>query len=221
MALMDARQRVGRGSSAAKVDPIEELDELLLRMFSLVEEGLTAATEAFLTGNRTVASRVVAADRELDGLQRKLECGVEDCLREPASLDGNSMRHLVSLLRIAPELERSGDLIEYIALRTPQRLATMLRPEARSLLEAMGRLASTMWWRASDAYQERSPDALATLIALDRELDELQMRMTAELADSGISVAVAIEMGLVNRFYERLGDHAVNVTRRLRYLAGP
>jgi phosphate uptake regulator len=39
--------------------------------------------------------------------------------------------------------------------------------------------------------------------------------LTAQLADSDISVAIAIEMGLVARFYERLGDHAVNVARRV------
>jgi phosphate uptake regulator len=45
--------------------------------------------------------------------------------------------------------------------------------------------------------------------------------LTAELAAGGISIPVAIEMALVARYFERLGDHAVNVTRRLEELQGP
>ena len=44
------------------------------------------------------------------------------------------------------------------------------------------------------------------------------MRLSAELAATTTSIPVAIEMGLVARFFERLGDHAVNVTRRIGYL---
>ncbi len=44
------------------------------------------------------------------------------------------------------------------------------------------------------------------------------MTLTAQLADEPLSVAAAIEVGLVARFFERLGDHAVNVTRRLEAL---
>jgi phosphate uptake regulator len=49
-------------------------------------------------------------------------------------------------------------------------------------------------------------------------LDDLHVRLSAELAQSLTSTPVAIEMGLVARFLERIGDHAVNVTRRLRDL---
>ncbi len=36
-----------------------------------------------------------------------------------------------------------------------------------------------------------------------------------------IALPVTIEMALVARFYDRLGDHAVNIARRVCYLAGP
>jgi len=45
------------------------------------------------------------------------------------------------------------------------------------------------------------------------------VQLSQELADSGTSVPVAIEMSLIARFYERLGDHAVNVAGQVRYLA--
>ena len=53
----------------------------------------------------------------------------------------------------------------------------------------------------------------------DDDLDDLHVQLSAELATIGTSIADAIELGLVARFYERLGDHAVNVARRIDGLA--
>ncbi|MCA1703118.1 MAG: PhoU family transcriptional regulator, partial [Actinobacteria bacterium] len=47
----------------------------------------------------------------------------------------------------------------------------------------------------------------------------LHVSLTAELASGKLSIPVAIELALVGRFYERLGDHAVNIAARVRYLA--
>ena len=54
----------------------------------------------------------------------------------------------------------------------------------------------------------------------DDEMDELHTSLTAELASGAMTLPVTMEMTLVARFYERLGDHAVNVARRVIYLAG-
>ena len=52
-------------------------------------------------------------------------------------------------------------------------------------------------------------------------MDELHSSLLAELASGRMALPVAMEMTLVGRFYERLGDHAVNIARRVAYLAGP
>ena len=64
-----------------------------------------------------------------------------------------------------------------------------------------------------EAYAHGDRSAAVQLRRRDDALDDLHVSLTAQLAASDISVAVAIEMGLVARFYERLGDHAVNVAR--------
>ena len=51
-------------------------------------------------------------------------------------------------------------------------------------------------------------------------MDELHTNLTAELASGATSLPVAMDMALVARFYERLGDHAVNIAHRVRFLAG-
>ncbi|MBV8560368.1 MAG: hypothetical protein JO050_06315 [Acidimicrobiia bacterium] len=131
---------------------------------------------------------------------------------------GADLRRLVSVLRIVPELERSGDLVEHIALRTPQGLARVISPRARGMIAEMGRIGVEMWRLAADAFADRDPSAADRLRLLDDVLDDLHVNLSSELAHGHNSNAVAIEMGLVARFYERLGDHAVNVTKRLRGL---
>ena len=124
------------------------------------------------------------------------------------------------MLRIVPELERSGDLVEHIAMRTPQGLAREITPKARGLVSEMGRIGAEMWRDAANAYADQDRSAADRLRARDDELDDLHVTLTADLATTSLPVATAIEMGLVARFLERLGDHAVNVARRVIYLAG-
>jgi phosphate uptake regulator len=52
-------------------------------------------------------------------------------------------------------------------------------------------------------------------------MDDLHARLYAELAAGGMPVPATMELTLVTRFYQRLGAHAVNVARRVMYLAGP
>ncbi len=187
-------------------------------MFALVSEGLAGATEALLAGDREAARALVARDEMLDKLYVDVESLVQRqfALQSPMAVD---LRFLLSVLRIVPELERSGDLAEHIAQRAVRGLTGELTPRMRGLIEQMGRTGVEMWRRAADAYAERDGHAVIHLREQDDELDDLHLSLIAELASGKLSVPVAIELALVGRFYERLGDHAVNIAARVRYLA--
>jgi phosphate transport system protein len=193
---------------------LAEVERLVVQMFTLVSERLGAATTAFLSGDRAMARSVVAGDREVDDLQLVVERQVERSLTLGRPVDPVEARRLLAVVRIAPELERSGDLIEHIALRTPQRLAERLSERALALLAEMGALAAQLWKIAGVVYAERDTGRLDELRRLDDLLDDLHVEFTTELAQGQPSVPEAIELGLIARFYERLGDHAVNVARR-------
>jgi phosphate transport system protein len=184
-------------------------------MFALVAEGVTAATAAFVGVDVEAARRLIADDPFINELQLRIEAMVEQRLLSGEAIRPHEARSMLAVLRIVPELERAGDLVEHIALRTPQRLAAEIPVRCRVLLEEMGRVAATMWRLAADAFADTDPTAAERLRLRDDSLDDLHVRLIAELATSDISVAMAMEMGLVARFYERLGDHAVNVTRRV------
>src|SRR5712691_10075230 len=95
-----------------------------------------------------------------------------------------------------------------------------LSPRTRGIVERMGKLASDMWRQAVDSWYQRDRSVAATLDGRDDEMDELHASLIAELASGQMALPVTMEMTLVARFYERLGDHAVNIARRVVYLAG-
>ena len=212
-------QTVSSELPAAGAPPpaIADLDRLVLRLFAMVSEGLAAAIRAFLDGDRVAARRLVAADQTVDSMEAVLEQLINRELS--ASPSPHALRRLVAVLRIVPELERSGDLVEHIALRTPQGMAALLSPRARGLIQQMGDDGVRMWRAAATAYAHRDPDVAGSLRLIDDHLDDLHVSLSAELSQCLTSVPVAIEMGLIARFLERLGDHAVNVARRVKDLS--
>jgi phosphate transport system protein len=84
----------------------------------------------------------------------------------------------------------------------------------------MGTLASEMWRQAADSWYQRDRSAASALDLRDGEMDELHASLIGELAAGGMTIPVTMEMTLVARFYERLGDRAVNIGHRVIYLAG-
>jgi phosphate transport system protein len=198
---------------------LEEIDAKVAHLFVLVSEAVAAATECLLTGDRAMAERLVEGDARFDELADEVEALAERQLTLQTPMGGD-LRYLLSIVRIVPELERSADLAEHIAARAAGGLTGMLTPRLRGLIEQMGRVAAKMWRDATEAFGDRDPEAAARLFEADDELDMLHNYLTAELVSGAVGVSVALEMALVGRFYERLGDHAEHVTRRVRFLAG-
>jgi phosphate transport system protein len=118
------------------------------------------------------------------------------------------------LLRIIPEVERNGDLAEHIARRAARGLGAEMTPRSRGLIERMGETASEIWRAATDAILDGLPEATEEIENIDDELDDLHVSLTAELVGGAMSLPVAVELSLVARFYERFGDHCVNLARR-------
>ena len=83
----------------------------------------------------------------------------------------------------------------------------------------MGSRCVTMWVDVATAWADRDAHAAEGLDVVDDELDALHGRLNAEILDGGIPVADAMQAMLVGRFYERLGDHAVHLARRIAHLA--
>ena len=192
------------------------IDHRVDQLFTLVSEALAGATVALLGGDLRIAQAVVDGDPVIDDLTTDLNQLVWNLI-ETEHPSGHDLRTLVSVLLILPELERSADLAEHIAQRAVRHLGADMSPSSRGIVQRMSEVASEMWSSAADAFADRSAQSVE-LDGADEELDILRDRLTAEVACGAMPAGVSAQVALLGRFYERLGDHAVNLARRIESL---
>jgi phosphate transport system protein len=199
---------------------LEAIETKVIELFALLAEDLPKATQALLDDDHNALGELAERERLIDALYPEIEQLVnrEIVLQAPVAAD---LRFLLSVLRIVPEIERSHDLLMHIASQANHLLGGDLSARTRGLVERMGRLVSEMWRHTADSWYQRDPSAAFALAERDDEMDSLHASLIAELASGRMSLPVTMEMTLVARDYERLGAHAVNVARRVAYLAGP
>lgn len=198
---------------------LEAIDVKIIELFAVICEDLPAVTQALLSGNNEAGGQLDDRDRAIDALYQEIEqlASREILLQAPVAGD---LRFLLTVLRIAPELERTHDLECQIASRAGHFLLAEMSPRCRALIERMGELAADMWRQTADSWYQRNGSASPVLAKANDEMHELHTSLIAELASGQMPSPMTIEMALVARFYERLGDHAVNIVRRVSYLAG-
>ena len=177
-------------------------------------ESLGWATAALLDQDVERAERVIADDRQIDNRSNELT-GLIKARLSHATVEPDELEDLIAILQMVPELERSADLAEHIAQRTHQGLGGSISPRSRGLIQAMCDVGVGMWQLTSRAYAERSRESRYQLADADDELDELSASLATTGAADGTDPSVAAELALIARFYERLGDHAVNLARRI------
>ncbi len=197
---------------------LDEIDREVLRLFAMVGEGVAGATHALLAGDREAAKILADQDEAVDILYRRIEEQTLDLIAD-RSLCYDELRYLVAVLRMLPDLERNGDLAEHVARRAARGLGTELSARSRGLIERMGEVATSMWRATTDAYAQRQASGFATVDDLDDEMDDLHVSLTVETVAGTMPLPVAIELAMVARFYERFGDHAVNLAKRVASLA--
>ncbi len=200
------------------LDPgLDAIDHKVIQLFALVSEALSKATDALLSGDALLGQAVIDGDQGVDDLAAEVELLIWDELQQ-RPVQGDELRYLVGLLLIIPELERSADLAEHIAQRAVDHLGTDMSPRSRGIVQLMTEVANEMWQEAADAFGDRNRIA-ERLNTADEEMDILHDSLTREVATEEMPVQIAAQVTLLARFYERLGDHAVNLARRIELLA--
>jgi phosphate transport system protein len=198
---------------------LEAIEARIIELFAMVAEDLPEATKALLTGDNEILQRLTERNKAIGAVYTETEqlANREILLQAPVADD---LRFLLSVLRVLTEFELSHDLVVQIASRGNHFLSDDLSPRSRGIVERMGNLAADMWRQAADCWYQRNKSGAFALEDRDQEMDQLYSSLIAELASGRMTVPVTMEMTLVARFYERLGDHAVNIARRVVYLAG-
>jgi phosphate transport system protein len=202
----------------------EQLGEIqtgIARMSAGVTELVPRATEILLAMDLEGAEYMILGDEEYDARAVDLEerCFTVIALQAPVAGD---LRAIVSALKIIADVERSADLCVNICKAARRIYGHELDPHLRGVIQKMGNQAQVLFKEATEAYLNLDAVRAAALHDMDAYLDDLHRQFIQVIFESHaqghIDLQVAVQLAVVARFYERIGDHAVNVGDRTRYI---
>ena len=200
----------------------EELSELkteLVEMCRLTEQMINNAITALVNRDRELGKSVGLADKRVDEYEMDIE---KRCMRillrqQPVAKD---FREVSTALKMITDIERFGDQASDIG----DLVYTMPGERYIKKLEhitAMGNLAEKMVRESVDSFISNSEALANEVIALDDKMDDLFLTVKKELIElikkDGANGDQAIELMMVAKYLERIGDHAVNVAEWTKY----
>jgi phosphate transport system protein len=200
-----------------------ELDQVGIDLVQMAGHAATAieqASTALQTADLALAEQVIDADVAIDDLERVLDERCVDLLARQSPVAGD-LRLVVTALRMSASIERMGDLARHIAQVARGRYPQRAVPE--SLTETFDQMAAAATAAAhsvAELLQSRDVQRAAQIEAADDTLDALHrdtFRMMLTQKDQ-LSSQEIVDVTLLGRYYERFGDHAVSVARRVSYL---
>ena len=202
----------------------EQLDQMksdTVRLAAMAIEEIGAGTHALLDANLKAAEQVVAADVHMDELTHAIEENAYVVLarQNPMAKD---LRTVVAILRVIHEVERCGDLMVNVAKATRRLYPHGLDPKVRGLIERMGTQAAEQLRLAITAFEEGDMAQAAAIEDMDDVMDDLQKSLFRAIFTGGAvdeaALQRAVQVALVGRYFERIADHAVNVSARVRFM---
>jgi phosphate transport system protein len=186
-----------------------------------VIEAIPRATQVLLDNDLEGADYLLLADQEIDSRSLELEerCYQVLALQAPVASD---LRKVMAAVKMISEIERSGDLCVNICKAARRIYGAELDPRLRGLITRMSEQAQQLFKFSIDAYVEGDAPLAAAVPDMDDMLDRLHAEFIEQIfeshAEHRVPLPVAVQLALVARFYERIGDHAVNISRRVRYM---
>jgi phosphate transport system protein len=202
-----------------------ELDDLhseVARLGAYVVELIPRVTDILLQQDLEGAEYVLRGDAEIDARATQTEERAIALLALQAPVAGD-LRQIASVLKLAPEIERSADLCCNICKAARRIYGHELDPKLRGLIQKMSDQAQSEYKEAVEAYLAIDGVRSAALPDMDGLLDDIHRQFIAQILESHaagtIDLQVAVQLAVVARFYERLGDHAVNIANRIRFIA--
>ena len=188
------------------------LSRELIEMGALCEEVISMASRALMDGDATLARRVAPLDSEIDHKERSIE---SMCLKlllqqQPVARD---LRQISAALKMITDMERIGDqaediseIVQFLNGRTV---------ENADLLQEMSRAVIKMVTESVDAYVKHDIMLAEKVIAdddtVDDYFDQVRGRLIERIAKDPSDGEYALDLLMIAKYFERIGDHAVNI----------
>jgi len=200
---------------------LQDVRSRVLAMGGLLEQQVSNALEALMTGNTELARLAIDADKEVNSLEMSIdeECIQIIALRQPTAGD---LRLVTGILKTITDLERIGDEATSIAkmalnlsekdrpkknYRELQTLGTHVRTMLRDALDAFAR------FDVDQAFKVASEDQL-----IDAEYESIVRQLITYMMEDPRAITRVIDMMWSARSLERIADHAHNVCKHIIYL---
>ena len=199
---------------------LEQLKTRLLAMGGLAEDRVRAAVEGLVQRDAATADRIIAGDLPINQLHIEIDNRSFTLLAlyQPMAVD---LRGIVAAVKINTDLERVGDLAVNIAEAAKR---YMRHPPVKELIDIprMATIAQGMLHDALDAYVRRDEPLARVVLDRDDELDGLKTQVFRELLTYMLqdpsTIEPALDLILISRHLERIGDHATNVAEDVIFM---
>jgi phosphate transport system protein len=201
-------------------EELEGLKTRLLEMAGLAEENVRLAVKGLVDRDQTLIDRVLVGDEAVNRLHIDIDsrCFTLLALFQPMAAD---LRTIVAAVKINTDLERVGDLAVNIA-EAARRYTS--HPPVKKLIDIprMATIAQTMLRDALDAFVRRDVDLAQHVLNEDDRLDALKTQIFRELLTYMLqdpsTIEPALDLILVSRHLERIGDHATNIAEDVIFI---
>ena len=201
----------------------EELDLLqsrLLEMGGLAEERVRSSVQGLVVRDPAFIDKVLHGDEPINELHIEVDnrCFTLLALHQPMATD---LRAIVAAVKINTDLERVGDLAVNIA-EAARRYAA--HPPVKKLIDIpqMGEIAQGMLRDSLDSFVRRDTTLAQQVLNQDDVLDGLKTQVFRELLTYMLhdptTVEPALDLILVSRHLERIGDHATNIAEDVIFM---
>ena len=199
-------------------EQLERLHVEMIQMGALCEDAISAAAQALMKGDEDLAQAAEEAEREIDQKEREVE---NLCLKlllqqQPVAKD---LREVSSALKMISDLERIGDQAADIAELT--RFMRLPEGTGRQRIDEMSQAVIRMVTDSVDSFVKRDLELAREVCREDDQVDELFNKIKEELIDmiakDASSGELWLDLIMVAKYLERIGDHATNVAEWVEY----
>lgn len=203
-------------------EQLEQLNVELIKMGALCEEAISAATKALLERDLQLGERARVLEQEIDHKERDIENQCMKLLLRQQPVAGD-LRRISTAMKVVTDIERIGDHASDIAEIIPHLVSVRKEGDpAVSQAIAMGRKAYQMIQDAMAALTAEDELAARKVIAADDAVDfdfnAIKHTLAQEIAADPAKVDAALDLLMVIKYLERIGDHAVNVAEWVQFV---
>ncbi|SEP11461.1 phosphate uptake regulator, PhoU [Salinihabitans flavidus] len=200
---------------------LEKIQAHIMKMGGLVESAILDASKSLKTRDEELAEKVRRDDKAIDELEELINEDAASLIARRSPTAGD-LRLVLSVLKIAGNLERIGDYAKNMAKRTTVLMHLSTVEGARGSLRRMAREVQLMLKDALDAYIQRDVELAREILQRDREIDQMYNALFREfltfMMEDPRYITPCMHLHFIAKNTERMGDHVTNIAEQVIYL---